>query len=144
MSFFADPTTGAYLGQFLGAAPPAGAVATPTAPARGDQIWTGEAWSDPADPPEHATLSREQWFWALRRYGLRGPIEALAAAVEADDPDAAADIDARAFGGDVFTRQRVDALLSRHAAALLAAAPDVDLSPAAVDAMWASAAARRF
>lgn len=64
--YFVDGA-GKYVGGFDGAAPPAGSVEVPFAPADARQVWDGAAWS--AAPVDPAPLTVETLAAALEKKG---------------------------------------------------------------------------
>lgn len=72
--FFVDGS-GAYIGAFDGAEPPANSVEVPTAPADARQVWDGSAWgSVPAMVPQKVTMRQARL--ALHGAGLLAGVEA--------------------------------------------------------------------
>ncbi|HEX5362333.1 MAG TPA: hypothetical protein VFW49_14800 [Fluviicoccus sp.] len=73
--YFVD-VSGAYIGGFAGAEPPAGAIEVPTAPQDARQVWQGNEWSPvPVDVPQE--VSRYQALAALHLAGKLAAVEAM-------------------------------------------------------------------
>jgi hypothetical protein len=128
---------GAYLGAFVGVAPPEGAIECPP-PRDARAVWTGQGWADPPPPPVTDTpLTAAQWGYALDWFELRAPIEGFAAQLEPVARREALVFRARALAGRSFAFGDVLALIAayRDAPGFPAA---LDLTEAQLAAMWAA------
>lgn len=134
---YSDQETGAYVGAFVdGAVPPAGAVERPIPP-HGKAMWTGGAWVEPE--PEPPVLSAARFAWLLAYTGLDDVWEALETALKQADRAAFATLKAQRAKRE-FHLSVTLAMVEQFRPQAEAAAPDVDLSEAAIRDAWAKAA----
>jgi hypothetical protein len=73
--YFVDHT-GVYIGAFAGAAPPAGAIQVPTAPADARQTWSGGRWSDLPGPTVRQQR-RHEYIARLGKEPSSDPIDVI-------------------------------------------------------------------
>jgi len=76
---------GAYLGAFVGAQPPVGAIEVLEPPSNGEEVWDGEKFN-PAPAPVPQVITCGQGREALYNVGLFGNVQPAIDAIE--DPDA--------------------------------------------------------
>ena len=81
--YYVDPD-GAYLGAYVGAEPPEGAIEVPAPPADGAEIWDGTKFN-PAPAPVPQVITCGQGREALYNVGLFGNVQPAIDAIE--DPD---------------------------------------------------------
>jgi len=85
--YYVDPD-GAYLGAYVGAEPPEGAIEVPAPPADGAEIWDGIQFSPaPAQAPQE--VSMRQARLSLLARGVLGQVDAAIDSLPSPDREAA-------------------------------------------------------
>ena len=85
--YYVDPD-GAYLGAYVGAEPPEGAIEVPAPPADGAEIWDGQQFvSAPARAPQE--VSMRQARLSLLARGVLGQVDAAIDSLPSPDREAA-------------------------------------------------------
>lgn len=120
-------STGAYIGAFDGAEPPAGAVEVPTAPASAFDLWDGEKWlSAPPEVPQVVTMRQARL--ALLAVGKLAAVTAAINALPSPQKDAAQ------------IEWEYSQEVQRHNGFVAQLGPVLGLDAAALDALFVAAA----